>query len=675
MKWPPWLSSSSKKFEVIITVRRLEGIDLVEFEGERRVSVEIQWKGHKGMSLRRSMKRKLTKECFISDDGVVEFEEEFSSVCNISGSKDGSFYRLPLELAFTVFHNAKQGWKNKATIFGMASVNLAEYASFTAEKECEFDIPLKLHGSTSKSSPSLSLSVNMLELNCPQDPKMQESSSSRSLSPRSDGADESAIKAGLRRVKTFTSFVSARRSKKYGDGTSDDSTSPYPFDIDSPVDNIGSDLDEKMEDFGINNSVSYESLALANTNINGEDERWIYYSHHKSNVDCKNYIFAPSLQLNSRRMNLPWRKRKFNFSRAQKIKGEPLLKKHYEEEGGDDIDYDRRQLSSSDDSSFEFGTSTNRSSVSEFGDDTFAIGSWESKEVRSRDGLMKLQAQVFFASIDQRNERAAGHSACTALVAVIADWLQSNGDEMPIKSDFDCLIRDGSSEWRNLCEKQDYKERFPDKHFDLETILQAKIRPLIVVPDKSFVGFFHPEELQEGEGEFDFLQAAMSFDSVWDEISRSASEILCNGESSVVYIVSWNDHFFVLKVEQNAYYIIDTLGERLYEGCNEAYVLKFDEDTIIETIPKESDKLKGTKEGVLLDNTDESRKSDLILCKGKESCRDYIKNFLAAIPIRELRVDIKKGLTTSTTIHHRLQIEFHYTKVQQPDVKTEELHV
>ena len=44
----------------------------------------------------------------------------------------------------------------------------------------------------------------------------------------------------------------------------------------------------------------------------------------------------------------------------------------------------------------------------------------------SRDGHMKLQTQVFFASIDQRSERAASESACTALVAVIVDWFQNN---------------------------------------------------------------------------------------------------------------------------------------------------------------------------------------------------------------------------------------------------------
>jgi len=48
--------------------------------------------------------------------------------------------------------------------------------------------------------------------------------------------------------------------------------------------------------------------------------------------------------------------------------------------------------------------------------------------------------------------------------------------------------------------------------------------------------------------------------------------------------------------------------------------------------------------------------------KGKDACKEYIKSFLAAIPIRELQADIKKGLMASTPLHHRLQIEFHYTE-------------
>ena len=313
----------------------------------------------------------------------------------------------------------------------------------------------------------------------------------------------------------------------------------------------------------------------------------------------------------------------------------------------------------------------------------------------SRDGHMKLQAQVFFASIDQRSERAAGESACTALVAVIADWFQNNCDLMPIKSQFDSLIREGSLEWRNLCENETYRERFPDKHFDLETVLQAEIRPLSVVPRKSFIGFFHPEGMDEGR--FDFLHGAMSFDNIWDEISRAAAECTNSGEPQV-YIVSWNDHFFILKVEPEAYYIIDTLGERLYEGCNQAYILKFDNNTVIHKLPnvaQSSDdkptgdqqiataaaepkisqvqqvngKEEGSIAGAIVTKPEESVKSEdseEVVCQGKESCKEYIKSFLAAIPIRELQADIKKGLMASTPLHHRLQIEFHYTEFLQP---------
>lgn len=277
---------------------------------------------------------------------------------------------------------------------------------------------------------------------------------------------------------------------------------------------------------------------------------------------------------------------------------------------------------------------------------------------------MKLKTQVFFASIDQRSERAAGESACTALVAVIADWLQSNNDEMPIKSQLDTLIREGSLEWRNLCENETYKERFPDKHFDLETVVEAGVRPLSVVPEKSFVGFFHPDGLED-EG-FDFLKGAMSFDNIWDEIS------------SGVYIISWNDHFFILKVEEDAYYMIDTLGERLYEGCNQAFILKFDKDTVINRVAdvaQKSDDKPGDEKNESLTGKQEVEDEQGVVCSGKESCKEYIKSFLAAIPIRELQGDLKKGLIASTLLHHRLQIEFHYTKEVEDDEKEESLPV
>ncbi|XP_062166231.1 uncharacterized protein LOC133872668 [Alnus glutinosa] len=740
MKWRPWPPLVSKKYEVRLVVRRLEGGDLVREGVEKAVlTVEIKWKGPKLAlsSLRRTaVKRNFTREVEVGveahQDGVaVEWAEEFQTLCTLSAYKDNVFH--PWEVAFTVFNglNRGQGPKNKVPVVGTASLNLAEYASAADQKEFELNIPLTLSGSATEPSPSLCISLSLLELRTTQETMepVQRSAVPVPSPPRSgeivptEKDELSAIKAGLRKVKIFTEYVSSRRAKKAcreedsSEGRcsarSEDGEYNYTFDSDSLDDFEDGEVDEGKEDSIVRKSFSYGSLASANCaggsfyssmRINSEDEDWVYFSNRKSDVGCSKIedstasVAEPPQLQSSKRSILPWRKRKLSF-RSPKAKGEPLLKKAYGEEGGDDIDFDRRQLSSDESISLgwhktEEDSSANRSSVSEFGDDNFAVGSWEQKEVTSRDGHMKLEAQVFFASIDQRSERAAGESACTALVAVIADWFQNNHDLMPIKSQFDSLIREGSSEWRSLCENETYKERFPDKHFDLETVLQAKIRPLSVVPGKSFIGFFHPEGMDEGR--FDFLHGAMSFDNIWDEISRAGSECQSSREPQV-YIVSWNDHFFILKVEPEAYYIIDTLGERLYEGCNQAYILKFDSSTVISKMPdvaeSSEEKTAGdqqivtasehknrqgqpanTKEegyvasGAVVTKPEEPIKSDEeeFVCRGKESCKEYIKSFLAAIPIRELQVDIKKGLMASTPLHHRLQIEFHYTQFLQP---------
>ncbi|KAJ7971695.1 EEIG1/EHBP1 N-terminal domain containing protein [Quillaja saponaria] len=735
MRWRPWPPLVSRKYEVTLIVRGLDGCDLARLGTERgsgevrRLTVEIRWKGPKLAlsSLRRTaVKRNFTREVdmdAVAQNGVVEWDEEFQSLCNLSAYKDNVFH--PWEIAFTVINGLNQGPKNKVPVVGTASLNLAEFASAADQKDFELNIPLTLPGGAVEPSPSPSLCVllSLLELRVSQesmDPVQR--SIVPVLSPPRSGEtalaekDElSAIKAGLRKVKIFTEYVSTRKAKKAcreeegSEGRcsarSDDGDYNYPFDSDSLDEFEEGDSEEGKDDSTVRKSFSYGTLAYANyaggsfyssMKINGNDEDWIYYSNRKSDVGCSQHadstasVSEQSVLQNSKRSILPWRKRKLSF-RSPKAKGEPLLKA-YGEEGGDDIDFDRRQLSSDESLSLgirktEDDSSANRSSVSEFGDDSFAIGSWEQKEVTCRDGYMKLQTQAFFASIDQRSERAAGESACTALVSVIADWFQNNHDLMPIKSQFDSLIREGSLEWRNLCENETYKERFPDKHFDLDTVIQAKTRPLSVVPGKSFIGFFHPEGMDEGR--FDFLHGAMSFDNIWDEISHAGSECPSNGEPQV-YIVSWNDHFFILKVESDAYYIIDTLGERLYEGCSQAYILKFDSSTVIYKMPNvaQSSEEKAAndqqivaavaepsnrqaqepnaKEGSSVADPEEALKGEQkeeVVCQGKESCKEYIKSFLAAIPIRELQADIKKGLMASTPLHHRLQIEFHYTQL------------
>lgn len=753
MRWRPWPPLQTRKYEVKLRVQRLEGSLAVMGNGNCNndwvhassadkegggaappgITVEIRWKGPKialSTFRRSTVKKNCTREesVKIQEDGenggfLVLWDEEFLSVCTLSGYKDNVFH--PWEVAFAVFSNGlNQGAKNRGSLVGTAVLNLADFASET-EKEVEIDIPLALSGCMSEPGLSLRILLSLLELRGAQDsvesaqrtnfPVQSPLQSGDSPLPEKD--ELSALKAGLRKVKIFTEYVSTRRAKKAcreeegSEGRcsakSEDGDYAYPFDTDSQEEFDERESDDGKEDATVRKSFSYGTLAYANfaggsfysnSRINSVDEDWIYYSNRKSDVGCPpvdnpvtSVSETPVFQ-NTKRSILPWKKRKLSF-RSPKTKGEPLLKKGNGEEGGDDIDFDRRQLSS--DESFSFwwrktdeDSSAHRSSVSEFGDDNFAVGNWEQKGIMSRDGHLKLHTQVFFASIDQRSERAAGESACTALVAIIADWLQNNRDLMPIKSQFDSLIREGSLEWRNLCENEIYRERFPDKHFDLETILQAKIRPLSVIPGKSFIGFFHPDGMDEGR--FDFLHGAMSFDNIWDEISRVALDCLSDSEPQV-YIVSWNDHFFVLKVEAEAYYIIDTLGERLYEGCNQAYILKFDRNTTIYKLPntaqssqeksvgdqpvvaaaaepKNADSQQVSSKECSSENSEpmKSEEEELVICQGKESCKEYIKSFLAAIPIRELQADIKKGLIKSTPLHHRLQIEFHFTDLQLP---------
>lgn len=321
----------------------------------------------------------------------------------------------------------------------------------------------------------------------------------------------------------------------------------------------------------------------------------------------------------------------------------------------------------------------------DFGDELFSVGSWETKDLVSRDGKIKLSANVFFASFDQRSESAAGEGACSTLGVVIADWLKTHPSLMPSKAEFDMLIRDGSAEWRKLCEVETYKDRFPDRHFDLETVLAAGVRPLRESSDQTFIGFFQPERV-EGMGEFDFLKSTMTFDSIWDVVEE---------KGPALYIVSWNDHFFVLKFEEDCCYIIDTLGERLYEGCNQAYILQFDEATTLSNVPVTPIDSKDSKapaaavpassDGVVVsgEKSEKCRPAEVegeivseangveccsdggIVYGGKGACRQFMKGFFAAIQLREVELEAKRcagGMSSQMSIYKKLQIEFHYVE-------------
>lgn len=725
MKWRPWPPLQSKKFKVNLLLCSLEGLEKSgDVEGSK-LGVNVKWtgppKGKLGSRFRRNVKRDSSVEQSVGENGVVEWNEEFEHVCVLTVGKEGGGFQA-WHVCLEVVHNLIQEPRTKPSIIGTSFMNLGEFVLSGEDAKQSTKIPVSccIGGETTEAIFCITLSF--LELQTSQETM---DAVHRIIVPSlsfigghlsSDKDELSALKAGLRKVKFFTEYVAVGRSKKASeeeDG-SDEKLSPGSEESEFAESDESASADECEEDGAdyrlcseFKKSLIYGPLAAANLVVEGvlhldSTENVVgnfWVTNSLPNLEpMPKLIDEPSssdsdhsLPQTSMRSLLSWKRRKVSF-RLVRERGEPLLNKACREEGGDDIDFDRRQSSFPTqpppvmDNDSDSRVVPNMPGYLDFGDDNFTIGSWEQKELVSRDGQMNLSAKVFFASIDQRSERAAGESACTALVAVIADWLQNNSNSMPIKSQFDTLIREGSLEWRKLCELEEYRERFSDGHFDLETVLQANIRPLSVIPRKSFVGFFQPEGLGDS---CEFLQGVMSFDSIWKEITNGSLNGTDNYEPQI-YIVSWNDHFFLLKIEKEAYYVIDTLGERLFEGCNQAYILKFDKDTEMYHLPPGEKKpeeeksntnlvsvavenvenvseqqqenasfqLKDTKPLEAQGNRDREEK---LICRGKECCKEFIKGFLAAIPLRELQIDIKKGLMGDFQVHRRLQIEFHFT--------------
>ncbi|MQM16345.1 hypothetical protein Taro_049301 [Colocasia esculenta] len=372
---------------------------------------------------------------------------------------------------------------------------------------------------------------------------------------------------------------------------------------------------------------------------------------------------------------LSWTKGKLGSRSARYRKEGPLLYEEFRNGGADDTDHYRRAEPTAACSSNSTPPAHEHDQVLGFEEEgQFEIGSWEERTVASRDSRLELVTQVFLASIDQRSEKAAGESACSVLAAVIADWLHRNRRSLPLRCQFDELVRDGSSEWRRLCADEARMEQFSDRHFDLDTVLGAKVRPLAVVTGMSYVGFLGIETSPDQAG-FGCLDGAMSFDAVWEELLCAEA-----GEERV-YIAGWNDHFFVLKVEEEAVYLVDTLGERLFEGCNQAYILKFDRESKVYKTSEEEEPISTTAasmEGGAQEQRstsgspaqqEEGREEEVggrsvgkhMVCEGLGACKEFIKGFLAGVPLRELRGDMERGLVEETQLHRLLQIEFHYT--------------
>ncbi|KAF8400628.1 hypothetical protein HHK36_013927 [Tetracentron sinense] len=655
MKWSPWPPvPPARKFQVKVRLMKLEGFDGYEEEeeeeGEKKVVVvEMKWKDSKmGLvkSGRTSKRQRISSgERIVRRGETIEFDDEFESVCSFSIlQKDNSFN--PLDVSFDLLYGPSTKPRNKFTVMGRVSLNIADLAS-EMEPRLERKLPIGLQVGDVASEANLFVSISLVEIRSSQD---------------SAGVAQDTVVVGkedgfLRKVMDLTSYVSMtkKKKKKKKKKKSQDQNDREEVRDEGALNMFSGDTDESGT-FDPESSPDNESDPT-------QQESWATIDKSEIINDIEASLVT---QLSSETQLLDsvpktgflsWKRKRLNFRYVMR-KEEPFIKKTNGDKGDSDTDIDLQRVSSS-----PIESVTSKYKPEEVVEKTTSQldfrEEWEAKELISRDGQAKLKANVFFASIDQCSEKADGESACTALVAVIADWFQSNRDAIPTRSQFDSLITEGSSEWRKLCDNEAYIQCFPDKHFDIETVLQADLRPLSVVPEKSFIGFFCPES-------FESLKGAMSFDGIWDEISSNMGD-----REPRVYIVSWNDHFFVLKVEDDAYYIIDTLGERLFEGCNQAYILKFDDSALMYRLPEKAED--GRKEiggveteecGKSNDSGDKKREeSEELICSGKDCCREFIKRFLAAILLKELEVEEKKGTLVGKTLslHQRLQIEFHFT--------------
>ncbi|GMG99000.1 hypothetical protein Nepgr_000840 [Nepenthes gracilis] len=576
-KWP--LKGATKKFQVKVRAMKLQGFETEVAEEKRRImAVEVRWKGASKPPFvyfnRKSQQyRSFSKgKCFKNGE-PIEWDDEFDNLCTFSiASRDSSFN--PWIVSFHVLREENEESTVKSSTIGKASVNLGELASkMEAEIERKLPIAFQLDGVAKEAT--LSLIVNFNEV--------------REAHSRANSHDLLELVPKLGESGNEDNFLKRIESSRFVEG--------------GKVKN--KEIKTTKEDLvGTSNSDE-----CGRTDSGSRSE----YVRVPNGQSTESSLFTELEPLPSSETELAivkkagfWKwKRRRSTSKAANRKEKPL---------GEKID----------------GFPDSRQKAEE----SCSTDSWETKELVSRDGKTKLKAQVFFASYDQCSDKAAGESACTTIVTVIAHWLQSNRGIMPSRLEFNTLILEGSTEWRKLCDNRANTNDFPDRHFDLETIIHAELRPLSILQERSFIGFFCPEK-------FEFLKEAKSFDDIWNEINENIKDY-----TSSIYIVSWNDHFFVLKVEADAYYIIDSLGERLHEGCNQAYILKFDHSSLI------YEKAEG--EGVV-------NEGEEIICSGKECCREYMKSFLAAIPIRELQEEQEKGTVPIFPLHQRLQIEFHFS--------------
>ena len=276
----------------------------------------------------------------------------------------------------------------------------------------------------------------------------------------------------------------------------------------------------------------------------------------------------------------------------------------------------------------------------------------------------------------------------------------------------DFIVTGAAREWRRLCSDESLVARFPDKHFDLDTaaelhapfsveaemrffeaeseappasdgsfsppgstaglptkkpkrksLLRAKIHH-----DKSFVGFLRPPGVAQGDSPaLDALaEAAPPLETIVRELSLAATPA-----TPSTYAVSWNDHFFTLHFRREAgatvAYVMDSLGERLCEGCRRAYVLRFDSESLESTStfskPYAAEGKREFKDGATIAEP----------LDAAAAAAAFIGDVLPSRALRDVGAQIlaaasgagKAEQPDPETLMRRLQIEFHRVEAER----------
>lgn len=277
---------------------------------------------------------------------------------------------------------------------------------------------------------------------------------------------------------------------------------------------------------------------------------------------------------------------------------------------------------------------------------------------------------------------------------------------LPPKPKFiiDALISGAAREWRTLCQDELLVAKFPDKHFDLDTaaglhtpftvageVLRTegredkkvnsssghdeknkKLYRASIHHGGSFVGFLRPPGIAVGDSPvLDMLaDAAPPLEQIIQELRQ---------QSPATFAVSWNDHFFTLHFrleksigssdsnnssskESIVAYVIDSLGERLCEGCRRGYVLRFDEESLMGVGDEGDGDAWDTTEG----DKNEKNSKKTSQCNVASAVAAFVGDVLPSRALRDVSCSISAFANGDRnavepdpeTLMRRLQIEF-----------------